>query len=103
MTERHDVAALIATIEGLEALRERADLSELEVEAGGTTIVLRTPSAVTPMSVAAPSATSPAGTAARPEPAADSLDAMTPAGKVQKFQLREIAKAFAEPPHKASA
>jgi cyclohexanecarboxylate-CoA ligase len=27
----------------------------------------------------------------------------TPAGKVQKFQLREIAKAFAEPPHKASA
>lgn len=27
----------------------------------------------------------------------------TPAGKVQKFQLREIAKAFAEPPRKASA
>jgi cyclohexanecarboxylate-CoA ligase len=27
----------------------------------------------------------------------------TPAGKVQKFQLREIAKAFAEPPHKACA
>lgn len=27
----------------------------------------------------------------------------TPAGKVQKFQLRELAKAFAEPPHKASA
>jgi cyclohexanecarboxylate-CoA ligase len=27
----------------------------------------------------------------------------TPAGKVQKFQLREIAKAFAEPTHKASA
>jgi cyclohexanecarboxylate-CoA ligase len=27
----------------------------------------------------------------------------TPAGKVQKFQLREIAKAFADPPHKASA
>jgi cyclohexanecarboxylate-CoA ligase len=27
----------------------------------------------------------------------------TPAGKVQKYQLREIAKAFAEPPHKASA
>lgn len=27
----------------------------------------------------------------------------TPAGKVQKYQLREIAKAFAEPAHKASA
>jgi cyclohexanecarboxylate-CoA ligase len=27
----------------------------------------------------------------------------TPAGKVQKFQLREIAKAFAETPRKASA
>ncbi len=27
----------------------------------------------------------------------------TPAGKVQKFQLRELAKAFAETPHKASA
>jgi cyclohexanecarboxylate-CoA ligase len=27
----------------------------------------------------------------------------TPAGKVQKFQLREIAKAFAEPAQKASA
>ena len=27
----------------------------------------------------------------------------TPAGKVQKFQLREIAKAFAEPQRKASA
>jgi cyclohexanecarboxylate-CoA ligase len=27
----------------------------------------------------------------------------TPAGKVQKYQLREIAEKFAEPPHKASA
>jgi cyclohexanecarboxylate-CoA ligase len=27
----------------------------------------------------------------------------TPAGKVQKYQLRELAKVFAEPPHKASA
>ena len=83
MSERHDVAALIATIDGLEALLERADLSELEVEAGGTTIVLRTPSAVATMTVAAPSATGPAGTAARPEPPADPLDAATPAGKAQ--------------------
>ena len=49
MTERRDVAALIGWIDGLEALLERADLSELEVEAGGTTIVLRAPSAVRPM------------------------------------------------------
>ncbi|MEH2486343.1 AMP-binding enzyme [Bradyrhizobium sp. AZCC 2230] len=27
----------------------------------------------------------------------------TPAGKVQKYQLRELAKAFADAPHKASA
>jgi cyclohexanecarboxylate-CoA ligase len=27
----------------------------------------------------------------------------TPAGKVRKYQLREIAKAFAEPPRKANA
>jgi cyclohexanecarboxylate-CoA ligase len=27
----------------------------------------------------------------------------TPAGKVQKYQLREVAKAFAETPRKASA
>ena len=83
MTERHDVAELIATIDRLEALLERSELSELEVEAGGTTLVLRTPSAVTPMTVAAPSATGPAGTAARHEPAADPLDATTPAGKAQ--------------------
>ena len=35
MTERRDVAGLIASIDGLEALLERAGLSELEVEAGG--------------------------------------------------------------------
>jgi acetyl-CoA carboxylase biotin carboxyl carrier protein len=77
MTERHDVAALIATIDGLESLLERADLSELEVEAGGTTIVLRTPSAVAPMTVA-PAASGPAGAAARSAPAADPLDAAVP-------------------------
>ena len=83
MTERHDVAALIATIDGLEALLERADLSELEVEAGGTTIVLRTPSAIAPMTVVAPAASRPAGAAARSAPAADPPDAAVPAVDVK--------------------
>jgi acetyl-CoA carboxylase biotin carboxyl carrier protein len=83
MTERHDVAALIATIDGLESLLERADLSELEVEASGTTIVLRTPSAIAPMTVVAPSASRTAGAAARPAPAADPLDAAVPAMEVK--------------------
>jgi acetyl-CoA carboxylase biotin carboxyl carrier protein len=78
MTERHDVAALIATIDGLESLLERADLSELEVEAGGTTIVLRTPSAVAPMTVVAQAASRPGGAAAGSAPAADPLDAAVP-------------------------
>ena len=48
MTERRDLAGLIASIDGLEALLDRAGLSELEVEAGGTTIILRAPSALLP-------------------------------------------------------
>jgi acetyl-CoA carboxylase biotin carboxyl carrier protein len=54
VTQRRDVAALIATIDGLEALLERADLSELEVEAEGTTFVLRSASAIAPPVLVAP-------------------------------------------------
>jgi acetyl-CoA carboxylase biotin carboxyl carrier protein len=59
MTQRRDVAALIATIDGLEALLERADLSELEVEAGGTTIILRTPAAIAPPTMVATATAAP--------------------------------------------
>jgi acetyl-CoA carboxylase biotin carboxyl carrier protein len=76
MTKRRDVAALIATIDGLEALLERAGLSELEVEAGGTTIVLRAPSAIAARhAVASP----PTGAASRQEPSADRRDLAAPA------------------------
>jgi acetyl-CoA carboxylase biotin carboxyl carrier protein len=74
MTKRRDVAALIATIDGLEALLERADLSELEVEAEGMTIVLRAATAIAPARAVAstPSATAgrPGASAAVREPAA---------------------------------
>jgi acetyl-CoA carboxylase biotin carboxyl carrier protein len=85
MTRRHDVAALIATIDGLEALLERADLTELEVEAGGTTIVLRTPSAIAPAGLTVEASRSaPASGAAAPVRAmadADDRDAPTPPGE----------------------
>jgi acetyl-CoA carboxylase biotin carboxyl carrier protein len=42
------VAELVALVERLEGLLERAALSELEVEVGGTTLILRSPSAVPP-------------------------------------------------------
>ena len=48
MTDRQDVAELVALVERLERLLERSGLAELEVEQGGTTIVLRTPAAVAP-------------------------------------------------------
>jgi acetyl-CoA carboxylase biotin carboxyl carrier protein len=77
MTEWRDVAGLIASIDGLEALLERAGLSELEVEAGGTTIILRGPAALGPVTLAgtgAPGATpgaAPQAPAAVTDPSAD--------------------------------
>jgi acetyl-CoA carboxylase biotin carboxyl carrier protein len=52
-------ASLLALIDRLSALLERTDLTELEVQVGGTGLVLRKPSALAPM-VAAPVAV-PAG------------------------------------------
>jgi acetyl-CoA carboxylase biotin carboxyl carrier protein len=78
MTERRDVAGLITSIDGLEALLERAGLSELEVEAGGTTIILRGPAALSPLTVsvgaaalaaAPPAAAPPADAASQQAPA----------------------------------
>jgi acetyl-CoA carboxylase biotin carboxyl carrier protein len=56
MAQREDVAELISTIDRLERLLERSALSELELEADGTTIILRTAAAVTPVAAAAPAA-----------------------------------------------
>jgi acetyl-CoA carboxylase biotin carboxyl carrier protein len=64
MAQREEVAALIATIDRLEQLLERSALSELELEAGGTTVILRTVAAVTPPAATASAA--PSGNALEP-------------------------------------
>lgn len=51
--DRGDVE-LLALIDRLAALLDRSDLTELEVEAGGTGLVMRKPAALAPMTGAAP-------------------------------------------------
>jgi acetyl-CoA carboxylase biotin carboxyl carrier protein len=62
-------ASLLALVDKLTAILEKSDLGELEVASGGTTIILRSPSAIErPFAVAAPAAES--GLAAGDAPAA---------------------------------
>lgn len=51
---------LLKLIDRLAALLDRSDLTELEVESGGTGLVLRKPSALAPITVASVAASSPA-------------------------------------------
>jgi acetyl-CoA carboxylase biotin carboxyl carrier protein len=51
MSHAEEVARLVALVDRLEVLLERSSLSELEVEMGGTSIVLRTPAAIAPTGV----------------------------------------------------
>jgi len=65
-------ASLLALLDRLTALLEHSDLTELEVAAGGTSIVLRKPSAIAPpvvaaVTVAAPAAGTLGGPAAGPD------------------------------------
>ncbi len=53
MTSREQVNELVGLVDRLERLLERSGLSEMEVEADGTTVILRTPSAVDPRVAAA--------------------------------------------------
>lgn len=46
MEHREQVAELVSLIDRLESLLERSALSELEVEVGQTTVILRTPAAI---------------------------------------------------------
>jgi acetyl-CoA carboxylase biotin carboxyl carrier protein len=48
------VADLMAIVDRLESLLERAALSELEVEVAGTTVILRTPAALMTIAAAGP-------------------------------------------------
>jgi acetyl-CoA carboxylase biotin carboxyl carrier protein len=65
-------ASLLGLIDRLASLLDRSDLTELEVEAGGTGLVLRKPSAIA-VPVAAAAAPAPAV-----EPAVDAPPAATP-------------------------
>jgi acetyl-CoA carboxylase biotin carboxyl carrier protein len=66
----HGDASLLALLDRLTDLLERSDLSELEVEAGATALVLRKPSAVAPPALAVQTAHG--GTAATSNPGAAS-------------------------------
>jgi len=81
MAERVRVAELVALIDRLEGLMERSALSELELEAEGTTVLLRTPAALAgPVGTEAPGmpgAELPAGPTATPGP---DLDEVEPVG-----------------------
>ena len=61
-------SSLLALIDQLAGLLERSDLTELEVEAGGTGLILRKPAALAVAGAAAVPAAGPAADAA-PEPA----------------------------------
>ncbi|HEY3336109.1 MAG TPA: biotin/lipoyl-containing protein [Candidatus Limnocylindrales bacterium] len=65
-------ASLLALIDRLSGVLERADLGELEVSSGDTTIVLRAPSAIAPpvATAAAPQAETPGGVPPVPDGAA---------------------------------
>ncbi len=64
-------ASLLSLVDRLAAVLERSDLGELEVAAGGTTIVLRAPSAVErPAAVAVATAAEPVPADALPGPSA---------------------------------
>jgi acetyl-CoA carboxylase biotin carboxyl carrier protein len=57
-------ASLLALIDRLAGLLERSDLTELEVEAGGTGLILRKPAALAVTASAAPAAAAPTADAA---------------------------------------
>jgi acetyl-CoA carboxylase biotin carboxyl carrier protein len=63
-------AALLALIDRLAGVLERSDLSEIEVESGGTGLVLRKPSAFAATAMPAPDAV-PSGAPSAPEGADD--------------------------------
>lgn len=70
-----ELAALIGLIDRLEAILERSALTEIEVEHGGTSVVVRAPQAVVPMPAMVPAAQPAPAAAATPVPA----PAVTPA------------------------
>lgn len=73
-------ASLLALVDKLTAILEKSDLGELEVASGGTTIILRSPSAIErPFAVAAPAADPGAAPGDAPAPGAQSATGAAPA------------------------
>ena len=60
-------ASLLALIDRLTGVLEKGDLGELEVSAGGTTIILRSPAAIAPAVTVAATAPAPVVDAASPD------------------------------------
>jgi acetyl-CoA carboxylase biotin carboxyl carrier protein len=83
-------ASLLAIIDRLGGLLERSDLTEIEVEVGGTGVVLRKPAAVAPAALAPAAAqpgSAPAGSGA---PTTDPVPAAPPARPSVKAPLTGI-------------
>jgi acetyl-CoA carboxylase biotin carboxyl carrier protein len=84
---------LLGLIDRLAALLDRSDLTELEVESGGTGLVLRKPSALAPITVASVAASSPAASAMAPataDAAGGDREPITPAKPSIKAPLTGI-------------
>ena len=80
-------ASLLAIVDRLGGLLERSDLTEIEVEVGGTAVILRKPTALTPAAGPAPAASAPAGIGA---PTTDPAPASPPARPSVKAPLTGI-------------
>ena len=73
-------ASLLALVDKLTAILEKSDLGELEVASGGTTIILRSPSAIErPFAVAAAAADAGAVPGDPPAPGAQATAGAAPA------------------------
>lgn len=78
--ENAELARLIALVDRLERLLDSSALVEIEVEAGGTTLTLRRPSAVAPLVLATGALPAAAAAAAPAQPAPAAAAASAPSG-----------------------
>jgi acetyl-CoA carboxylase biotin carboxyl carrier protein len=90
--ESREVADLVSLIDRLEQLLDRSALSELEVEAGGTTVVLRKPGALAGGPSPSVAAAVPAGPSGGPR-----TDALAPPPAVRAIAPPPAVRAIAAP------
>jgi acetyl-CoA carboxylase biotin carboxyl carrier protein len=93
---------LLALIDRLATLLDRSDLTELEVESGGTGLVLRKPSALAPITVASVAASSPAA-ATSAAPATPSAPAAETAAQARPSVKAPLTGIFYASPAPGSA